>query len=245
MPATQPRFVNASALRAVAEGGLLHDATAIDAIRRLPAAPRTVAMTHRPTPSAPTTTKLARCAGRWLVPGICILALSGCVVPAYRYADVTPAYRGDVQTVIPDSRVPRDAVPMTRLPPPVYDGDRTRRTSPSVQARWGTVERIVVEERRAEGTGGGALLGALIGGVVGHQIGGGDGRAAATALGAFGGAVVGDQIEQQQADALSQRRYRVSVRFDDGAWRDYVYDDLRGLRVGDRVRWREGALRAG
>ena len=44
-------------------------------------------------------------------------------------------------------------------------------------------------------SGGGALLGALIGGVAGNAIGGGGGRAAATALGAFGGAVVGDRVE--------------------------------------------------
>ena len=44
-------------------------------------------------------------------------------------------------------------------------------------------------------SGGGALLGALVGGLAGNSIGGGGGRAAATALGAFGGAVVGDRFE--------------------------------------------------
>ena len=44
-------------------------------------------------------------------------------------------------------------------------------------------------------SGGGALLGALVGGLAGNSIGGGGGRAAATALGVFGGAVVGDRIE--------------------------------------------------
>ena len=44
-------------------------------------------------------------------------------------------------------------------------------------------------------SGGGALLGALVGGLAGNSIGGGGGRAAATALGVFGGAVVGDRFE--------------------------------------------------
>ena len=44
-------------------------------------------------------------------------------------------------------------------------------------------------------SGGGALLGALVGGLAGNSIGGGGGRAAATALGVFGGAVIGDRVE--------------------------------------------------
>jgi uncharacterized protein YcfJ len=44
-------------------------------------------------------------------------------------------------------------------------------------------------------SGGGALLGALVGGLAGNSIGGGSGRAAATALGVFGGAIAGDHIE--------------------------------------------------
>jgi len=198
-------------------------------------------MTYRSFPFAMAHRASVRRAGRWLLLGAAAAALSGCVVPAYRYQD----FGGTYPTPVRERNPPPDTAPMTRLPPPVYEGDRTGRTGYAADVRWGTVERIVVEEQRGEGTGGGALLGALIGGVVGHQIGDGGGRAAATALGAFGGAIVGDQIEQQQADALARRRYRVSVRFDDGSWRDYLYGDLRGLRVGDRVRWRDGALRAG
>ena len=39
------------------------------------------------------------------------------------------------------------------------------------------------------------MLGALVGGLAGNSIGGGGGRAAATALGVFGGAIAGDRIE--------------------------------------------------
>ena len=38
-------------------------------------------------------------------------------------------------------------------------------------------------------------MGAIAGGVLGNQIGGGSGRAAATALGIFGGAILGNNIE--------------------------------------------------
>lgn len=44
-------------------------------------------------------------------------------------------------------------------------------------------------------SGGGALLGAIAGGATGNAIGGGGGRAAATALGLIGGAFLGNQIE--------------------------------------------------
>jgi len=38
-------------------------------------------------------------------------------------------------------------------------------------------------------------MGAIAGGAVGNQMGGGSGKAAATALGIFGGAILGDRIE--------------------------------------------------
>jgi uncharacterized protein YcfJ len=44
-------------------------------------------------------------------------------------------------------------------------------------------------------SGAGAVMGAIAGGAMGNQIGGGTGRAAATALGIFGGAILGDKIE--------------------------------------------------
>lgn len=44
-------------------------------------------------------------------------------------------------------------------------------------------------------SGAGAALGAVAGGAVGNQIGGGNGRAAATAIGLIGGAMLGNSIE--------------------------------------------------
>lgn len=44
---------------------------------------------------------------------------------------------------------------------------------------------------------GGAIVGGLAGGVLGHQIGGGSGKDAATALGVMLGAITGDRLENQ------------------------------------------------
>lgn len=55
-----------------------------------------------------------------------------------------------------------------------------------------TQETVAVQGNKS---GAGALMGAIAGGAVGNQVGGGSGRAAATALGIFGGAILGDKIE--------------------------------------------------
>ena len=59
-----------------------------------------------------------------------------------------------------------------------------------------TNQQVVVQGSQ---TGVGALTGFALGGAVGNRFGGGDGRAAATALGAIGGAILGNQIESQGA----------------------------------------------
>ena len=51
---------------------------------------------------------------------------------------------------------------------------------------------------------GGAVVGALAGGVIGNQVGGGQGRQAATALGAVFGALAGDTIANQNRMAQVQ-----------------------------------------
>lgn len=54
----------------------------------------------------------------------------------------------------------------------------------------------VVAEQPTSGAGG--LIGAVAGGILGHQVGGGSGKTAATAVGVLAGAVVGDKIEAGQ-----------------------------------------------
>ena len=62
----------------------------------------------------------------------------------------------------------------------------------SVPRQVCSTQQVAVEPQKS---GAGALLGAIAGGVMGNAIGGGSGRAAATALGLVGGAVVGDRVE--------------------------------------------------
>jgi uncharacterized protein YcfJ len=91
-------------------------------------------------------------------------------------------------------------------PPPVVAYDYRRRQNErlyeapitSVRAVVGTpaqrcwVEREqVVQQGRSDPNVGGAIVGAVIGGILGHQVGGGSGRDAATAIGIVGGAAVG------------------------------------------------------
>ena len=134
------------------------------------------------------------------------------------------------------------AVPVTRTTR-IYEEPGAARLAPApAYARYGTVERIEVEDTQVHDSGGGAVLGGLAGGVLGHQIGRGGGNAAATALGIFGGAVIGDRIEGRQAAAESGRRYHVVVRFDDGVHETFDYAEIRGLRVGERVKFLHGLL---
>lgn len=102
-------------------------------------------------------------------------------------------------------------------------------------AQYGRVVDIQTTERKGVS---GRILGAVIGAAVGSQVGGGTGRAAATGLGAIGGAVVGNQVDERRADGV----YRVTVRFDDGTTRQFDFERVEGLRVGDRVKWENGEV---
>jgi uncharacterized protein YcfJ len=53
---------------------------------------------------------------------------------------------------------------------------------------------VPVEQRQQRGVGG-SIVGGVAGGLLGNQVGGGNGRVAATALGAITGAIVGDRVE--------------------------------------------------
>ncbi len=57
----------------------------------------------------------------------------------------------------------------------------------SVPRQVCTQEQVAVQQNKS---GAGAAMGAIASGVLGNQIGGGSGKAAATALGIFGGAIL-------------------------------------------------------
>jgi outer membrane lipoprotein SlyB len=105
--------------------------------------------------------------------------------------------------------------------------------------RAGSVESVSEIVQRTQGNpAGGAVAGALIGGLV---FGGGRGPAAIA--GAAGGAAVGAAASQGSSE---QRSYEVIVRFDDGAYGEFVYGGFAPFRPGERVVVTAGGLaRAG
>ena len=104
----------------------------------------------------------------------------------------------------------------------------------------GVVRAIEVVPVASRPSGAGAVLGAIVGGVVGNQFGAGSGRALTTIGGAVAGGVAGNAVEQRTR--RDDEVYRVSVRFDDGSVRDFDYQQIGSLRVGDRVRLIDGQL---
>lgn len=71
------------------------------------------------------------------------------------------------------------------------------------------VEREQISPNNTNANVPGALAGAVIGGILGHQIGGGGGRDAATALGVLGGAAIGANVGR---DSSGQQTYTQDVQ---------------------------------
>mgnify|MGYP000022812683 CR=1 FL=1 len=107
-------------------------------------------------------------------------------------------------------------------------------------AEYGQVRSIGVIPMESRTTGGGAILGAVIGAVIGNQVGSGTGRGVATGLGAVGGALAGNEIEKRRRG--DDEVYRISVRLDNGSVREFDYERIDDLRVGDRVKIEGGVL---
>jgi outer membrane lipoprotein SlyB len=108
-------------------------------------------------------------------------------------------------------------------------------------AQYGQVNRIdVIPVASRSTSGGGAVLGAVIGAVVGNQFGHGTGRALATGAGAVGGAVAGNAIERRTR--RDDEVFRVGVRFEDGTYREFDFQRIDDLQVGDRVKFEGGQM---
>jgi uncharacterized protein YcfJ len=121
----------------------------------------------------------------------------------------------------------------------VYAPQPTSRPVP-VYAEFGRVENIGYVQTSQRTSGGGAILGAVIGGVIGNQFGHGGGKALATGAGVVGGAVAGNAIEGR--NRRDDEVYRVQVRFDNGSVRDFDFQRIDDLRIGDRVKFEGGQL---
>ncbi len=114
----------------------------------------------------------------------------------------------------------------------------SRQASPYTE--YGRVENISSVQLASRNNAAGAVLGAVVGAVIGNQIGSGSGKALATGAGAIGGAVAGNAI--QNRDRRDDEVFRVSVRFEDGSVRDFDFQRVDDLRVGDRVKFEAGQL---
>jgi outer membrane lipoprotein SlyB len=124
-------------------------------------------------------------------------------------------------------------------PAPVYSSAPVYSQAPAY-ADFGTVTSIDVVPAESRTRGGGAILGAVIGAVVGNQIGSGTGRAAATVAGAVGGGLAGNAIERRTR--RDDEVFHIGVRFENGGYREFDFQRIDDLRVGDRVRWENGQL---
>lgn len=100
-----------------------------------------------------------------------------------------------------------------------------------VCSNCGTVISVQAHEVQSQKTNPlGVIAGGVVGGLLGNQIGGGNGRTAATVVGAIGGGIAGNEIAKR---VDTQTIYRVQVRMDDGQVRTL---DLKvAPPVGQRV----------
>jgi len=133
---------------------------------------------------------------------------------------------------------------VTACSTPMPRDDRVVYQEPTRQmpayAEYGRVENIGTISVAQRPSGAGAVLGAVLGAVVGNQIGSGSGRAVATGVGAVGGAVAGNAIEGRTL--RDGELYRVQVRFDNRTVRDFDFERIGNLNVGDRVKFENGQL---
>jgi len=108
----------------------------------------------------------------------------------------------------------------------------------------GTVESVTPVERKGSGTGLGAVGGGVLGAVLGNQVGGGNGRTAATILGAVGGGFAGNMVEKNMRKTTV---YEITVRMEDGSVRHLERSTpvATGARVtleGNTLRTADGAV---
>ncbi len=107
---------------------------------------------------------------------------------------------------------PQTFAPQTFAPQPVQ--------APSPQApacaSCGTVVAVTPVQEPGQANGIGAVVGGVVGGLLGNQVGGGNGRTAATVIGALGGGYAGNEVQKR---VNAQTVYRVDVRMDDGQTR--------------------------
>ncbi|MFT7401370.1 MAG: outer membrane lipoprotein SlyB [Hydrogenophaga sp.] len=106
---------------------------------------------------------------------------------------------------------------------------------PLACATCGTVESVKLIEAQNSDPKNiiGTIAGGLLGGVLGNQVGGGSGKDAARIIGAIGGAYAGNRA---QNNIDKNQIYRVTVRLQEGATRDFDYAEDPQVAVGTLVK---------
>ncbi len=160
--------------------------------------------------------------------------------PAVRSHPVTTAPRKPVTQVAANEPAPR---PVAAQPRSVATEPRPVAAQPAVVARvcneCGVIDSVRVVEQKGAATGLGAVGGAVVGGLVGTQIGSGRGTTAATVIGAAGGALAGNEVEKR---VKSTKQYTVTVRMDDGNFRNFTFESEPGYSSGEKVKVVDGRL---
>ena len=123
-------------------------------------------------------------------------------------------------------------------PSPVVVAQPAPRVVRPVCGNCGRVESATPIQREGTGTGLGAVAGGVLGAVVGNQVGGGNGRTAATVLGALGGGWAGNSVEKKMKN---ETLYQVRVRMEDGGSR--TFEMATPVNAGSHVTVEGGSLR--
>jgi outer membrane lipoprotein SlyB len=180
---------------------------------------------------------------------IAIVAVLGVTVMALAAALVTN--RSDAQSDVPkvaataaapasklvaDTHQSAPASPIKHKPAPVVVA---KSSAAATCADCGTVQSVTAVQRQGQVNGVpvgnttiglGTVAGGLLGGILGHQVGGGNGKTAATLLGVAGGAFAGNAVEKNMKKVTV---YDVRVRMDDGSTRNM--DISTAVPVGSKV----------
>jgi uncharacterized protein YcfJ len=75
---------------------------------------------------------------------------------------------------------------------------------PQQECRTEYVQQVQPQQRGM----GGSIIGGIAGGILGNQVGGGNGRTAATAVGAIAGAITGDRVENNNGGYAAEQPVR-------------------------------------
>jgi outer membrane lipoprotein SlyB len=106
-------------------------------------------------------------------------------------------------------------------------------------ANCGTVEAVNIVEVKGDGGYLGTIGGGVLGGLLGNQVGGGNGKTAATVVGAIGGALAGRAIEGNVKKTV---HHEVLVRLQNGGTQTVAFETDPGYRIGDKVKINDGIL---